>query len=110
MFLLQNFYGLSDYELGDRVNDSISLGRLVGISLDDVVPDHTALSRFSAEMTQKGAYEELFKALNNQIEKHKIILKKGEIVDASIIDSPLKPKGQTTFEIENNRSEEERTD
>ena len=61
-------------------------------------------------MKQKGAYEKLFKAINKQLEKNKIIVKKGAILDASIIDSPLKPKGQTTFEIENDRSEEERSD
>jgi len=61
-------------------------------------------------MTQKSAYEKLFKAMIKQIEKHKIIVKTGAIVDSSIIDSPLKPKGQTTFEIENDRSEEERSD
>jgi len=55
-------------------------------------------------MTQKGVYEKLFKAINKQLEKHKIIVKKGAIVDASIVDSPLKPKGPTTFEIENDRS------
>ena len=110
MSLLQTWYGLSDYEVEDRVNDSISFSRFVGISLDDVVPDHSVLSRFRTEMTQKGAYEKLFKAINKQLEKHKIIVKKGAIVDASIIDSPLKPKGQTTFQIENDRSEEERSD
>ena len=110
MSLLQTWYGLSDYEVEDRVNDSISFSRFVGISLDDVVPDHSVLSRFRTEMTQKGVYEKLFKAINKQLEKHKIIVKKGAIVDASIIDSPLKPKGPTTFEIENDRSEEERND
>jgi IS5 family transposase len=44
---------------------------------------------------------------NKQLEKHKIIVKKGTIVDISKIDSLLKPKGQTTFEIENDSSEEE---
>ena len=110
MSLLQTWYGLSDYEVEDRVNDSISFSRFVGISLDDVVPDHSVLSRFRTEMTQKGAYEKLFKAINKQLEKHKIIVKKGAIVDASIIDSPLKPKGQTTFEIATDRSEDERSD
>jgi IS5 family transposase len=87
MSLLQTWYGLSDYEVEDRVNNSISFSRFVGISLDDVVPDHSVLSRFRTEMTKKGA-----------------------ILDASIIDSPLKPKGQTTFQIENDRSEEDRSD
>jgi len=110
MSLLQTWYGLSDYEVEDRVNDSISFSRFVGISLDDNVPDHSVLSRFRTEMTEKGVYEKLFKAINKQLEKHKIIVKKGAIVDASIVDSPLKPKGPTTFEIENDRSEEERSD
>ncbi len=48
--------------------------------------------------------------MNKQLEKHKIIVKTGAIVDASIVDSPLKLKGQTTFEIENDRSEVERSD
>lgn len=49
--------GLSDYEVEDCVNDSISFSRFVGISLDDSVPDHSVLSRFRSELTKKGAYE-----------------------------------------------------
>jgi IS5 family transposase len=54
-------------------------------------------------------YEKLFKAMNKQLEKHEIIVKTGAIVDASIIDTPLKPKGKTTYEIAVDRSEQERT-
>lgn len=107
--LLQTWYGLSDYEVEDRVNDSISFSRFVGISLDDNVPDHSVISRFRSELTNKSAYEKLFKAMNKQLEKHKILVKSGAIVDASIIDTPLKPKGKTTYEIETDRAEEERT-
>jgi transposase, IS5 family len=110
MALLQTWYGLNDYEVEDRVNDSISFSRFVGISLDDSVPDHSVLSRFRTELTEKGAYEKIFKALNKQLDKHKILVKTGAIIDASIIDSPLKPKGTVTYEIENDRAEEERSD
>jgi len=110
MSLIQTWYGLSDYEVEDRVNDSISFGRFVGISLDDSVPDHSVLSRFRTELTKKGAYEKLLKAMNKQLEKHKIIVKTGVIIDASIIDTPLKPKGNITYEIESDRAEEERSD
>lgn len=99
MGLLQTWYGLSDYEVEDRINDSISFSRFVGISLDESVPDHSVLSRFRKEMTEKGVYEKLFKALNKQLEKHKIIVKSGAIVDASIIDTPLMPKGSPTYEV-----------
>ena len=46
--------------------------------------------------------------MNRQLEKHKIIVKTGAIVDAGIIDTPLKPKGKTTYEIETDRAEQER--
>jgi IS5 family transposase len=81
----------------------------VGISLDNPVPDHSVISRFRTELTKKGVYEKLFKAMNKQLEKHKIIVKTGAIVDASIIDTPLKPKGKTTYEIAVDRSEQDRT-
>lgn len=109
MSLLQTWYGLSDYEVEDRVNDSISFSRFVGISLDDPVPDHSVLSRFRTEMTEKSVYEKLFKVLNKQLSKHQVIVKKGvATIDASIVDSPLKPKGKTTYEIAGDREEEER--
>lgn len=108
MTLLQTWYGLSDYEVEDRVNDSISFSRFVGIGLDAPVPDHSVISRFRTELTQKGVYEKLLKALNKQLEKHKILIKTGAIVDASIIDTPLKPKGKTNYELENDRCEQER--
>jgi len=69
----------------------------VGISLDNSVPDHSVISRFRTELTKKGVYEKLFKAMNKQLEKHEIIVKTGAIVDASIIYTPLKPKGKTTY-------------
>ncbi len=44
--------------------------------------------------------------MNKQLEKSKIIVKTGTIVDASIIDTPLKPKGKNTCEIEIDRGPE----
>ena len=44
-------------------------------------------------MTKVNAYESLFKEINVQFESHGIIVK--TIVDASVIDTPLKPKGKT---------------
>lgn len=110
MTLLQTWYGLSDYEVEDRVNDSISFSRFVGISLDDQVPDHSVISRFRSEMTKKKVYDKLFKCFNKQLDKHKILVKEGVVVDASIIDSPLKPKGKATYEVQEDRSEVERSE
>lgn len=103
MCLLQTWYGMSDYEVEDRINDSISFSKFCGLTLEQASPDHTTLSRFRTAMTKSGAFEKLFKELNKQLEKHNIIVKSGAIVDASVIDTPLKPKGKITHEVARDR-------
>ena len=107
MCLLQTWYGLSDYEVEDRVNDSISFGYFCGLTIDQIAPDHSTVSRFRTAMTKAGAYEKLFKEINRQLEQHKIIVKTGAIVDASVIETPLKPKGKTTHKVNQDREDEQ---
>ena len=106
MCLLQTWYGLSDYEVEDRVNDSISFGYFCDLNIDQVAPDHSTLSRFRSLMTKAKAYEPLFKEINRQLEAHRIIVKTGVIVDASVIDTPLRPKGRTNHKVTEDRKEE----
>lgn len=107
MCLLQTWYGLSDYEVEDRLNDSISFSQFCGLTLEDTAPDHSTLSRFRSALTKANVYEKLFREINNQLEKHNIIVKSGAIVDASVIDTPLKPKGKTNHEVTEDRKDEE---
>lgn len=107
MSLLQTWYGLSDYEVEDRVNDSISFSYFCGLHIDQVSPDHSTLSRFRSIMTKSKAYEPLFKEINRQLEAHQIIVKTGVIVDASVIDTPLKPKGKTNYKVTQDREDEQ---
>ena len=106
MCLLQSWYGLSDYEVEDRVNDSISFGYFCGLSINDAAPDHSTLSRFRTALTKSNAFEHLFKLINKQLESHNIIVKKGAIIDASVIDTPLRPKGKTTHKVTQDREDE----
>jgi IS5 family transposase len=106
MTLLQTWYGLSDYEVEEKVNDSLSFMKFVGLTLEDAVPDNSVLSRFRTEMTQKDAYEKLMGLINGQLEKEGILLKKGAIIDASITDSPRKPRGKKEYEVVEDRKEE----
>lgn len=105
MSLLQTWYGLSDYEVEERVNDSLSFMQFVGLTLEDAVPDNTVLSRFRTELTQKDAYEKLLLSINNQLETKGILLKKGAIVDASITDTLRKPRGKKVYELVEDRKE-----
>jgi IS5 family transposase len=99
--LLQTWYGLSDYEVEDRINDSISFSNFCGLHLEQVSPDHSTLSRFRTLLTKANAFQELFKEINQQLEKHGIMVKTGAIVDASVIDTPLKPKGSVGYKVAN---------
>jgi len=107
MCLLQTWYGLSDYEVEDRVNDSISFSYFCGLTIDSIAPDHSTLSRFRTALTKAEAYEPLFKEINKQLEAHHIIVKTGAIVDASVIDTPLKPKGKTNHKVTEDRTDTE---
>ncbi|MFV0505410.1 MAG: IS5 family transposase [Bacteroidales bacterium] len=105
MCLLQFWYGLSDYEVEDRINDSISFSYFCGLTIDQSAPDHSTLSRFRTAMTKSGAFNKLFKLINSQLEAHGIIVKQGAIVDASVIDTPLRPKGKSEHEVTQDRED-----
>lgn len=107
MCLLQTWYGLSDYEVEDRVNDSISFSYFCGLHIDQIAPDHSTISRFRTAMTEANAYEPLFKEINRQLEAHQIIIKKGALVDASVVETPLKPKGKTNYKVTKDREDEQ---
>jgi IS5 family transposase len=85
MSLLQTWYGLSDYEVEDRVNDSISFSYFCGLNIDQVAPDHSTLSRFRSIMTKAKAYQPLFSEINRQLESHCIIVKTGAILEKKLL-------------------------
>lgn len=97
--LLQHFYGLSDYEAEERINDSLSFSKFLDLSIEHKSPDHSTICRFRNEMVEKKVFDKLFKALNKQLEKHKIIVKSGILIDASITNSPFLPKQKPNFEL-----------
>ena len=107
MCLLQSWYGLSDYEVEDRINDSLSFSYFCGMTIEQISPDHSTLSRFRTALTKTKTFERLFSSINSQLETHNIIVKEGLIVDASVIDTPLRPKGKTNHKVTEDRSEEE---
>ena len=105
--LLQTWYGLSDYEVEAQANDSISFNQFLGLQLEDSIPDHSVISRFRTTLTQKKGYEKLLQLVNSQLEKHQLVERTGAIVDASITDSPRKPKGAKEIEVVIDREEDE---
>lgn len=111
MMLLQTWYNLSDEGVEDMVNDSLSAMTFCNFEIEDTTPDHSTISRFRKELTEKKAMDRILKKFNIQLQKHGIMVKTGTAkVDASITDSPLYPKGKTTYEIAEDRKEDQRDD
>ncbi|WP_329903762.1 IS5 family transposase [Porphyromonas pogonae] len=110
MLLLETWYNLSDVALEERVNDSISFSRFLGLKLEEVSPDHSTVSRFRTSLTELNLMDPLLKMFNKQLSKHHISVREGVLVDASIVDTPHKPNGCITIEVaedrEDTRSEE----
>jgi IS5 family transposase len=70
----------------------IPASRFVGLSLASDVPDHSTICRFRNELKELGLYEKLFYEINRQLEENEILIKKGAIVDATVIESARRPK------------------
>jgi IS5 family transposase len=85
--LLQSLYGLSDAELEDALLDRLSFRRFVGLSLEDPVPDHTTLCRFRGRLIEAGLLEKLFTELDRQLDKAGVILRRGTMLDATLIET-----------------------
>jgi transposase, IS5 family len=85
--LLQSLYGLSDRELEDALNDRLSFRRFIGVGLEAAVPDHTVLNRFRNRLIRDGLLDKLFAELDRQLEKAGVILKRGTMLDATLIET-----------------------
>jgi IS5 family transposase len=89
--LLQSLYGLSDRELEEALADRLSFRRFAGLGLDESVPDHTVLSRFRNLLVGEGLLEKLFGELDRQLEKAGVVLKRGTMLDATLIEAVSAP-------------------
>jgi IS5 family transposase len=92
--LLASLYGLSERELEEALDDRLSFRRFVGLALEEKVPDHTVLNRFRNRLLAEGLLEKLFAELERQLEKAGLILKRGTMLDATLIQTvSAPPKG-----------------
>jgi IS5 family transposase len=85
--LLQSLYGLSDVELEEALADRLSFRRFIGLSLEDAVPDSTTLCRFRNLLVGGKRLEKLFAELDRQLEKAGVILRRGTMLDATLIET-----------------------
>jgi len=89
--LLQSLYGLSDRELEEALGDRLSFRRFAGLGLDEPVPDHTVLNRFRNLLVAQGLLDRMFDELDRQLELAGVMLKRGAMLDATVIEAASAP-------------------
>lgn len=94
VLLLQSLYGLSDMETEEALADRLSFRSFVGLALSDEVPDHSTVCRFRNLLVEQGVLEKLFGELDKQLDKAGLILRRGTMLDATVIEtSAARPGG-----------------
>ena len=82
---LQAMYDLSDPGLEEALLDRLSFRRFCGFGLDGGTPDATTILRFRHAAAEAGLLERCFAEINRQLEARGLMLKKGTLLDATLV-------------------------
>ena len=94
IFLLQNLYDLADMKVMTEVIDSRAFSNFCGIGSPEEVPDEDTIGRFRNLLEKNGIQEKIFAEVVKILEERKLILKKGTIVDSTLIEAPHSTKNR----------------
>ena len=94
IYLIQNLYDLSDMGTVGEVIDSRAFSEFCGVDSSNQVPDGDTLGRFRNLLVKNGLQEKLFTQVVTLLTERGLILKKGTIVDSTIIAAPSSTKNK----------------
>ena len=94
LYLLQNLYNLSDEATVCEAIDSRAFSDFCGIDSSNQVPDGDTLGRFRNILVRNGLQEKLFAQVVSLLQQKGLLLKKGTIVDSTIIEAPSSTKNE----------------
>ena len=89
ILILQRYYNLSDDSTEYAILDRLSFMRFLGLTISDTVPDAKTIWNFKNELAKAKVVETLFSLLDKTLTKRGVILNKGRMVDASIVEVPI---------------------
>lgn len=92
IYLIQNLYDLADEATVAEVVDSRAFSDFCGVESSNQVPDGDTLGRFRNLLIKNGLQEKLFVQVVEMLKAKGLILKKGTIVDSTIISAPSSTK------------------
>ena len=94
IYMLQNLYDLSDEGTVAEVIDSRAFSDFCGVESSNQVPNGDTLGRFRNLLIEHGLQEQLFAQVVSMLMERGLILKKGTIVDSTIISAPSSTKNK----------------
>ncbi len=95
MYLMQNWFGLSDEGIEDSIYDSYAMRKFMGIDFsDEQVPDATTLLRFRHMLEEHEIAQKIFADVRDRLDKAGLMMHGGSIVDATIIKAPSSTKNK----------------
>ena len=92
--LLQNLYNLSDEGTRNEVIDSRAFSDFCGVESSNQIPDGDTIGRFRNLLINNHIHEQFFALVVKTLTDRGLILKKGTIVDSTIIEAPSSTKNK----------------
>ena len=90
--LMQNWFALSDPAMEEALYEIASLRTFAHLSLGEPIPDETTILNFRHLLEANDLAEDILKAVNAHLARKGLLLKRGSIVDATIIAAPSSTK------------------
>ncbi|GBE07808.1 transposase DDE domain protein [bacterium BMS3Abin11] len=87
--VIQSLYGLSDDQLEFQVEDRRSFQRFLGLNNHQRSPDAKTFWAFRNRLSELTLLDDLFKAFTAQLNQAGYLARKGQIIDASLIQVPI---------------------
>jgi transposase, IS5 family len=90
--LMQNWFALSDPAMEEALYEIASLRSFAHLSLSEPIPDETTILNFRHLLEENDLAEDILKVVNALLARKGLLLKRGSIVDATIIAAPSSTK------------------
>jgi transposase, IS5 family len=95
MYLMQNWFNLSDEGIEDAIYDSYAMRTFMRIDfLKEQAPDATTLLNFRHFIEDKGIAKLIFDDVRDRLDKAGLLMHGGTVVDATIVSAPSSTKNQ----------------
>ena len=90
--LMQNWFGLSDPAMEEALYEITPMRVFAGLSLSASIPDETTILNFRRLLETNELAPEILGRVNAYLRRKGLLLKRGSIVDATIIEAPSSTK------------------